>query len=131
MSKDKKINLEDFLGGTKISSPLYREIIKTIVTKFKHESERQHKIRAMTMMYEKKYLTEMSLHAEAMQEVREKQSNRFAAEKEQDQRILLKIPETLWSRLDMVVFDPPFLKEDEEKDWFMKNFPRYVIPEEI
>ena len=131
MNKEKKINPEDFIEGRNFSRPLYSEIAKDLITRFKHESPRQRAIRATIMLFEQKYKSEMKAFNKEMAKAKDLLSNKFAANKEQDQRLLVKIPPSLWNRLGMIVDDKPFLEEDGELEWFMKEFPRYVVPKEI
>ena len=131
MSKDKQINLEDFVEGRNFSRPLYSSILEELVIKYKNESPRQHAIRATIMLFEKKYKTEMRTFKKEMEKTKENLKNKFAANKEQDQRLLVRIPPSLWNRIGMIISDKPFLEEGGELKWFMKEFLQYVVPEEI
>ena len=131
MTEDKQIDPEDFIEGRNFSRPFYSGIVKELVTKYKNESSRQHAIRATIMLFEKKYKAEMRTFKKEMEKARDLSINKFAANKEQDQRLLVKIPPSLWNRVGMITPDKPFLEEDGELKWFMKEFPQYVVPKEI
>jgi uncharacterized membrane-anchored protein YjiN (DUF445 family) len=131
MSKDKQIHPEDFIEGRNFSRPFYSEIVQELITKYKKESPRQHAIRATVMLFEKKYKAEMRAFNKQMEKARDGLKNKFAANKEQDQRLFLKLPPSLWNRISMITPDKPFLEDDSEMEWFMKEFPNYVVPKEI
>ena len=81
----------------------------------------------------------MRTFSRIMDEKREKVANEYAADKEQRQRAIFRFPESLMSRLNTLVTDPPFLSQsnpmtkDEltEWTWFIKEFPQFVIPKKI
>jgi len=130
MDKEKNMSLDEFLKSQTFTDTVYKQIFKELVTKYKNENERQHLIRAVILLFERKDPNGMKKFKEMMGKTRELQTNKFASDKKQDQRHLLRLPEELWKRLKLVVEDPEFLKEDKEVDWVVKNFPEFVIPSE-
>ena len=135
----KQQNLEDFVKESKFSDPLFRDIFLELVTKYKAESPRQHLIRALLTIYKETYPAEMKVFNGEMKKVKETRVNEFAADKEQDQRLLFKFPESLWARLSMVVDEPPFLSQSnpptkdelEEMQWLFREFPEFAVAEKI
>lgn len=121
------------------TSDIYADIYRDLITNYKHETKRQHTIRAVIQLWMKKYRMEASIFEKQMKKFRETRSNEFAADKQQDQRHMFKIPETLWTRIVQLVKDPEFLsesnpmtkEEEEEYAWFIREFPMFVVPETI
>lgn len=135
----KEQNLEDFIKESKFSDSMYRDIFLELVTKYKAESPRQHLIRAIITIFKETYPAEMKVFNQGMKKIRETRVNEFAADKQQDQRLLFKFPESLWARLSMVVDEPPFLNQSnppakdelEEMQWLFKEFPEFAVAEKI
>lgn len=132
-----KINLEDFVQSSRFTDDFSVEIFKELVTTYKKESPRQHLIRAVIMLWERKYPAELRYHKKAMEQRRETRANQFAANKDEDMRLLMSFPASLWNRLGLMVKDPDFLHESSpitkeeklEKEWVIKNFPEFVVAE--
>jgi hypothetical protein len=117
-----------------------REIFQDLMGKYKDESERQHVIRSIISIFEKKYRVEMREFQKIMDKKRELVANEFASDEgDQQMRDVFKFPESLWQRLTMIIEKPEFLaqsnpmtkEESDEWAWFIKNFPQYVIPKKI
>jgi metal-responsive CopG/Arc/MetJ family transcriptional regulator len=134
-----KKSLKEFAQESKFSNDIFREVFLELISKYKHESERQHLIRAIIAIYEKKYRREMQEFAKIMDKKRELIANDFAADKEQRQRLVFKFPETLMNRFNLLVKDPAFLsqsnpmtkEEMDEWSWVIKNFPQFVVAKKI
>lgn len=141
--ENKKLNnfvAKKTFSEDKVDNEIFRDIFYDLTTKYKDETPRQHLIRAIITIYEKKYPKEMAAFDKEMQRVRETRDNEYAADKKQDQRLLFKFPTSLWNRLTLLVKDPEFLnetkpnmtkEEKEEWSWFMQNFPEFIVPKEI
>lgn len=135
----KKNSLSEQEIAPKFSDAIFREVFSSLVSKYRHESERQHLIRAIIEIYQKKYPAEMRAFGRIMDRKRELIVNDYAADKEQRQRLVFKFPESLMRRFEMLVTDPsilsqsnPMTKEElNEWTWFMKEFPIFVVPKKI
>lgn len=134
MEDKKEIHLEDFVRESKFSDSLYRDVFMELVTKYKAESPRQHLIRAVITIFKEKYPAEMRVFNKEMKKIKETRVNEYAADKQQDQRLLFKFPESLWARLSIVIDEPPLLTQSnppkldelEEIRWLMKEFPEFA-----
>ena len=134
--KNNKINLEEFVSTTHFSDDIDKQVFRELVTKYKKETPRQALIRAIIAMWERKYPLEAHAHQRTIEHGKETRINKFAANKEQDQRLLFRFPQSLWNRLTLLVKDPDFLYqsdpitkgEKKELEWVIKNFPQYLIP---
>lgn len=109
-------------------------IFTELVVKYPEETKRQHSIRGMVMLFEAKYPEEMKEHEKAMKAAKELSNNEFASNDEAKMRLAFKIPQSLVTRINMVVEDPLFLTEEADKmfgevAWFKTNFPRYTVPD--
>jgi len=107
-------------------------VFKELVVKYPEETERQHSIRGMIMLFERKYPAEMLDHKKAIKVVQEQKINEFASNDEADMRLAFRIPQSLMTRINMVVKAPPFLTEESDKmfgeiNWFRQEFPRYAV----
>lgn len=132
--KEEKIPLGNFVAGREFSQPFYREIFEELATKYKKESPRQHTVRTIIMLFKKKYPVEMRAFKRQTDQVRETRANKYASNDATDLQLILSFPESLFNRIDLAIIDPPFLQgetKQEELDWMIKNFPEFVVPEEI
>ncbi len=133
-NKEEKIPMSDFVVGRGFSQPFYKDIFEELATKYKTESPRQHTVRAVIMMFEKKYPAEMRAFKRQIEQVRETRVNKYAADDKSQLQFVLSFPESLYSRIDLATIDPSFLQgetEQEELEWMIKNFPEFVVPEEV
>lgn len=136
---NKKNSLSEKATESNFSDSVFREIYMDLISKHKHESERQHLIRAVIEIYQKKYPSEMRAFGHIMDQKRETLANDYAADKEQRQRLVFKFPESLMNRFSLLVDKPPLLsasnpmtkEELTEWSWFIKNFPQFVVPKKI
>lgn len=134
-----KKSLKEFAQESEFSTELFREIFLELISKHKNESERQHLIRAIIEIFERKYKREMEEFTKIMDKKRELIANDYAADTEQRQRLVFKFPESLMNRFNMLVQDPPFLsqsnpmtkEEMDEWSWVIKNFPEFVVAKKI
>lgn len=134
----KKKSLNEFAEES-LDDDILREIFIDLIGKHKHESERQHLIRAIVEIYQKKYPAEMRAFQKIMDKKREIIANDYAADKEQQQRLMFKFPESLMRRFELLIKDPPFLsqsnpmtkEEMDEWSWFIREFPQFVVPRKI
>lgn len=140
MKEKDQEKLAEFIASADFSSDLFKDIATELVSKHKHESLRQHTIRAIIEIWTRKYPMEVRAFKKEMQKFRETRSNKFAAtDKAHDQRHIFKFPSTLWNRLTSHVSKPEFLSMDKEptKDqqnewsWVIAEFPMFVVPEKI
>lgn len=137
MSKAK--SLSESKTEPQFSDSVFREIYMELISKYRHESERQHLIRAIIEIYQKKYPAEMKAFGREMDKKRELIANDYAADMKQKQRQVFKFPESLWQRLTRLVEDPPLLSESNpmtkeelaEWTWFIKEFPQFVVPKKL
>src|SRR3990167_4556919 len=125
---EKQLNIKEFVSQQNFSSEIYREIAQTLLMKYKDETARQHLVRALIMIFEKRYPGEVEKHEEAVEQARELQMDKKFASNDQGQRHLFRFPRELWTRLSSLVSDPPFLDTPEEMAWAAKAFPQYLIP---
>ncbi len=128
--------LNDFIKKSKIDNDMLADIFRTLVTTYKHETVRQHTIRAMITFYEKKYGAEMRRFAKDMKKRKELARNEYASTEKQDQRVMFSFPDTLYQRLTMIVKDPDFMSDDaikklREDEWLMREFPQYFVPDKF
>jgi len=136
---NKKNSLSEKEVAPEFSDAIFREVFSSLISRHRHESERQHLIRAIIEIYQKKYPAEMRVFEQIMTQKRELAANEYAADKEQRQRLVFKFPESLMRRFEMLVTDPsilsqsnPMTKEElAEWTWFMKAFPQFVVPRKI
>ena len=137
MTKEKSLSEKKI--APEFSDAILREVYMDLISKHKNESERQHLIRAVIGIYQKKYPSEMRAFGRIMDEKRETLKNDYAADKEQRQRLVFKFPESLMKRFTMLVDEPPLLsasnpmtkEELTEWTWFIKEFPQFVVPKKI
>jgi poly-D-alanine transfer protein DltD len=127
--------IEDFIKASLLKDEeLLASIFKTLVQDYPNETLRQHTIRAVIMMFEEKYKPEMRQHEKAMKLLKETRENPEAANYGEQMRVAFRIPQSLMTRIGMSIKEPEFLSEEaknklDEWEWFRKNFPRYVAPE--
>lgn len=126
--------VNDFITASNLkNSEDLAEIFKELVVKYPEESERQHAIRGMIMLFERKYPAEMKEHTKAIQVAKEQLSNEFGSDKDMSMRLTFRLPQGLMTRINMVIKEPAFLSEEaagkfDELEWFSKEFPRYFVP---
>lgn len=111
-------------------------IFKEITTNYKHETKRQHAIRAAIMKFEQKFPRFMEEFDNQMKKRRELAKNEHSADYETDLRAEFAIPDGLEAIITQL-FDRlgesiRFLskeaeKEFNEQEWFAKEFPRFKV----
>jgi hypothetical protein len=127
--------LQEFAEQTSLkNNELLAGIFVKIMHEYPDETDRQHLIRAAVMQFEAQYKPEMRLHDTGMKRKREMQANEFASNDDIKMRSLFMFPETLMTRINMVLKDPSFLSDKavklyDEENWVRKEFPRYFVPE--
>lgn len=134
-----KNSLQNNKTESKFSDSVFRDIYHKLITKHKDETERQHLIRAIILIYKAKYPAEIREFAKIMDKKRELITNEYASDNEQGQRLLFRFPESLMHRLTMLVENPPFLsqsnpmtkEEENEWTWFMDSFPEFTVPKKL
>lgn len=130
--------IDEFIKETLLrDKELLVSIFKEITTKYPDETIRQHAIRAAIMQFEAQYPKVMDEFDHAMQKKKELAKNEYASHDDIDIRAEFAIPDGLETRIKLV-FDKLgqtiiFLsdeaeKEYKEKEWFYRNFKRFVVP---
>jgi len=127
-------DIDAFIKSSQLKhEEIFAGVFKELVTKYPEETDRQHVIRGMIMVFEKKYPAMMNRVDYAVRQSKETRANEYASNDVIDTRILFKIPEPLMTRINMVFSQknwPQFLSDEavklyDEENWFRKNFPRY------
>ena len=129
--KDSK--LENFIVQKFSGKDTLAEVFLSLAKKHKGENMRQHTIRAMIELYERKHPEALEEASKQIQKRRETAKNEFSSVEDQDQRLLFSFPAPLYHRLSMIVKDPPFLSNEaiehlKEDEWVAKEFKRYLVP---
>ena len=136
---NKKNSLSDKSTESQFSYSVFREVYMDLISKYRDESSRQHLIRSIIEIYQKKYPAEMREFDKIMTQKRELVSNEYASDKEQRQRLVFKFPESLMKRFEMLVEEPPILSQSNpmtkeelaEWTWFIKAFPQFTVPKKF
>ncbi len=128
--------LEQFIEEKFGDKEILAEGLRSLISKHKGESSRQHAIRAMIELYERKHPGAVEEADKEIQRRRETAINKFSSVEEQDQRLLFSFPAPLYHRLMLIVKEPPFLSNEaieqlKEEEWLAKAFPRYLVPEKF
>jgi len=127
--------LEKFIQERNFSDPIFADVFKFIKTKYPDEMERRTAIRAMIEIWRRKYPNEMDKFESDMKRRHELKKDKFSSTDDNaDIRVLFTIPESLHTRINMVVKDPPFLSGEAEKqfnesEWFFDEFPAFRTAE--
>lgn len=130
--------LENFILSSQLKDEeLLGSVFRILVSQYPDETDRQHVIRAMVMIFEDKYPGAMRRHQSDIKKRQETRANEHAADYNTDMRLAFALPEGLPTRINMVfdrINQPPFLdekmiKENGEDEWFRTNFPRYAVSE--
>lgn len=112
-------------------------IFQDIVKNHPGETLRQHAIRAAIMQFERQYPKMMDEFDHAIARKKELLNNEYGSNDEIDLRVEFAIPDGLEARIKLVLekTNQPlrFLSDEaekafQEKEWFHKSFPRYVVP---
>ena len=130
-------NIDNFIEGQQFTDQLFARVFQKVMSEHRDESLRETAIRAMIEIYELKYGPEMRRHKKNLKERKETRANEYAANKEQDMRMLFTIPDTLFARLQNAVGvadpdGPGFMSQEAfdllgEDIWFAKNFSQYMV----
>ena len=133
-----KDKVQEFINKTlKEESVIWLGIAKEKAKQYPNESLRQIIIRTVVQNFESKYPVLMEEFDNEVKKKRELTKNEYSADKDSDIRQLSVIPDGLTTRIDQAFKQrdwPRFMskeaqKEYQEMDWFLKEFPRYKVPE--
>ncbi len=128
--------LENFILDSQLKEEeLLNSIFRILISQYPDETDRQHAIRAMVMIFEDKYPEAMRRHQSDIKKRQETRANEHAAHYDTDMRLAFALPEGLSTRINMVFdkidqprfLDEKMIKENGEDEWFRTNFPRYSV----
>lgn len=131
--------VENFINKTlKKENDFLFNIAKDKYRKYPNETLRQVLIRTIVEHFENKYPSLMSEFDSEIKKRKELAKNKYHSSTDIDIRKIAALPDGLSTRINKVFIDknwPRFLsdeaqKEFKELDWFIKEFPRFMIPDE-
>ena len=112
---------------------ILNSIYNDIITKYSHESRRQHAIRAVFTKFEHDFPKVMSEFDSEIKKKKELSINKYSSNYDNTFRKMFAMPDGIMARISQL-FDKIGEKEDflnvaGEQDWFAREFPRYLVPE--
>ena len=121
----------------KEESDIWLDIAKKKTKQYPNETVRQVIVRTVIEHFETKYPQVMGELDNEIKKKRELAKNEFSVDKDTDMRRVTALPEGLETRINKAFQQKDwhrFLsnevqKEYDELGWFMKEFPRFVVPD--
>ena len=131
--------VKDYISQSlKEESEIWLGIAKEKTKQYPQESMRQIIVRTIIQHFEQKYPSLMEEMDDEVKKKRELSKNEYAVDKDTDIRRDAAIPDGLMTRINKAFQQHGWYrflsneaqKEYKELDWFIKEFPRYTIPDQ-